>query len=407
MSAGRALLRGNVSVTLLEARNRPGGRIHTVLHDDHPIELGAEFVHGESKPLFELLHEARQPVQLVSNKNRLVDEGRFRDVKIWEEAARLFNRMDPRATDVSFDEFASRQKRIDDGRLQTIRHLVEGFNAADASRISMKALRQASQAAEQMNGSRQFRVRRGYGRMVHFMAQDIDHRGGVLIKNTRVRQVAWKPGEVNIFAEHGGQIEAYKADAAVVTLPVGVLKSGEVTFEPALPDKTDAVRRLESGNVVKIGFQFRHSFWNNLGFIHSLDDLIPTWWDDPRGPVITGWAGGPRADALRHFSHSRLEETGLEILGKVFRKRRPWLRKQLVASHYWNWAEDPFSRGAYSYIPVNGLDSPQLLAAPVAETVFFCGEATVADAQTGTVFGAVESGLRAAREILSSDGFTR
>jgi monoamine oxidase len=68
--------------------------------------------------------------------------------------------------------------------------------------------------------------------------------------------------------------------------------------------------------------------------------------------------------------------------------------------HTWNWSKDPDIRGAYSYIPVNGLDLPGTLAAPVGDTLFFAGEALVADAQTGTVFGALESGLRAAREVL-------
>src|SRR5438132_2094404 len=65
-----------------------------------------------------------------------------------------------------------------------------------------------------------------------------------------------------------------------------------------------------------------------------------------------------------------------------------------------NWARDPHVLGAYSYIPVNGLDLPKLLAASMEDTLFFAGEAAVSDAQCGTVSGAFESGLRAAREIL-------
>ncbi len=69
--------------------------------------------------------------------------------------------------------------------------------------------------------------------------------------------------------------------------------------------------------------------------------------------------------------------------------------------YHHNWARDPLFRGAYSYIAVNGLDLPMTLAAPIADTLFFAGEATTRDAQMGTVFGAYESGLRAAREIQS------
>jgi monoamine oxidase len=170
-----------------------------------------------------------------------------------------------------------------------------------------------------------------------------------------------------------------------------------------LQEKLKAAREMEFGNVVKVIFEFREPFWEDFGFIHALDEAIPTWWNDPRAPVLTGWTGGPQADALLGFSHSQLEEIGLGIIGKIFGVRPDLLRDQLVASHYWNWADDPHIRGAYSYIPVNGLNLPQVLAAPVAGTLFFAGEATVADAQMGTVFGALESGLRAAREIHGLD----
>jgi len=73
-------------------------------------------------------------------------------------------------------------------------------------------------------------------------------------------------------------------------------------------------------------------------------------------------------------------------------------RPELVASYTHNWTQDPHVRGAYSYIPVGGLFLPKQLAAPVEHTLFFAGEATALDGQMGTVFGALESGHRAARE---------
>ncbi len=95
---------------------------------------------------------------------------------------------------------------------------------------------------------------------------------------------------------------------------------------------------------------------------------------------------------------------GLEILSQILagNPTAANLRRHLVTSHYHNWANDPYVRGAYSYIPVNGLDFPKILAAPVDGTLFFAGEATVTDGQTGTVFGALETGLRAAHELLAS-----
>jgi len=197
----------------------------------------------------------------------------------------------------------------------------------------------------------------------------------------------------------------YSGGAAVVTLPVGVLKAGDLIFEPSLPDKIEAAHGLEFGNVAKVIFHFRDTTWDDFGFIHVPNAPIPTWWSDSRGPIITGWAGGAYADSLLKFSTKQLCTTGLEILSRILFNGAavPVLRRQLLAVHYHNWAEDPDILGAYSYIPVNGMDLPKLLAAPVAGTLFFAGEATVTDAQTGTVFGALETGQRAAREILAMD----
>jgi monoamine oxidase len=403
LSAARALLRQNVPVTLLEAQNRLGGRIRTIEYKKVHIELGAEFVHGESKPLLETIHEANLPIQPVPLKNRLFDHARFSRLNVLEKASEIFNRFDPADKDVTFDDFMAGQTDLDDRLRSSTRHYVEGFNAANPGRISMSALLMAEHAAEQMHGDRQFRVTPGYSALIDFLVRDVESSGGTLVQGAQVRQITWRHGEVSALVEHNNRMEIFKANAIIITLPVGVLKTGEVTFQPPLPDKTEAARGLEFGNVVKIIFQFRNSFWDDIGFIHALDEPIPTWWNDPRGPILVGWAGGPHADALLKLSHSKLEEMGLEILGKMLSRRRSFLQGQFVASHYWNWAEDPYIHGAYSYIPVNGLNLPRLLAAPIAETLFFAGEATVADAQIGTVFGAMETGLRAAREVLDSN----
>src|SRR5581483_10139729 len=114
-----------------------------------------------------------------------------------------------------------------------------------------------------------------------------------------------------------------------------------------------------------------------------------------------GWAGGPKADALIKCFPQQIEAMGLEILGRIFPEHAARMKATFVSSHYWNWADDPNIRGAYSYIPVDGLDLPRRLAEPVEDTLFFAGEATVTDAQTGTVFGALHSGLRVARELLA------
>jgi monoamine oxidase len=165
----------------------------------------------------------------------------------------------------------------------------------------------------------------------------------------------------------------------------------------------DAIQQLEFGNVVKMIFEFRERCWDQpLDFLHALDEPFPTWWEGPSDEVLTAWVGGPQADRLLSLNKEQLISEALSTLSRIVQQKSDLLRERLARCHFQNWAADPEIRGAYSYIPVNGLELPKLLAEPAEDTLFFAGEATVSDAQTGTTFGALESGFRAARQLLSS-----
>jgi monoamine oxidase len=404
LAAALELARNKISVRLIEAKDRFGGRIHTIHSGPVPVELGAEFVHGQSPPLLRAIRDAKLKTQPVPDKHRLFKNGRFAELNLWDIVGKTINRIDIRQPDDTFEQFLTRQKIKEPARTLT-RNFVMGFDAADPNRASAHALRRAEYSAEQMHMETQSRIIKGYSALVEYFIRQIKHYGGHLISGTSARRIGWKEGKVKIIAEQNNHLKTLHADVAVIALPLGILKNNVVKFEPSLPEKNEAVQGLEFGNVIKIIFHFKERTWDDFGFIQSFDEPIPTWWSDSRSPILTGWAGGPKANALQKYSRSQVESLGFNILRKVlFPGASPQsLRRQLIASHYWNWADDPHIRGAYSYIPVNGLGLPKLLAAPIAETLFFAGEATVADAQTGTVFGALETGLRAAREILSSE----
>ena len=399
LSAANELLRNGCTVTLLEAKNRFGGRIHTIREGRLPVELGAEFIHGKSKPLLKAIRTAGLSTHEVPASNELFEKGKLKPIQIWDTVGEVMNRIKPGGKDCSFKEFIERQK-LDERTRRLMMAFVEGFDAARTERISAQALLKAEYSAERMAGDWQGRVNEGYSALVEYFEKEIRARGGALVKNALARRVRWKTGAVEIVVNRDGADEMFPTEAALVTLPIGVWKTREVLFEPALPKKQKAADELQFGNVVKITLVFRKQWWPkaNFGFIQAPNEPIPTWWSDPRGFVITGWAGGPKAEVLPAQSPARLEALALTILQKIFGVTS--LRKQLVASRSYNWAEDPHVRGAYSYIPVNGMELPKVLAAPVKGTLFFAGEATVRDVQMGTVFGALESGLRAAKEIL-------
>jgi monoamine oxidase len=207
-------------------------------------------------------------------------------------------------------------------------------------------------------------------------------------------------------------------------LPAAILKSGAVQFHPALPAKQRALEQIETGQVFKIVLRFRQAFWEqaeflserrprgrgaangggaSVNFLHAPGAEVPTWWtaQPVRGPVLTGWVGGVRAETLLSEDPASRLERSLVALSDIMAVPRRELEEQLDAWAAHDWRADPFARGAYSYIGVGGTGAPRTLGRPVDGTLFFAGEATTPD-QMGTVAGALASGRRAAREALRS-----
>lgn len=387
-------------VTLLEAKDRFGGRICTQKTESGLVELGAEFIHGCNKSLLDAIHDARLSTHSVSKQNQYFVSGKLEPFPVWEKFGELTDRIDPNQRDPSFLQFLETQS-LDKPTRRKMIAFAEGFNAAHADRLSAHSLRRAGYSAAQMDGEEQSRIDQGYSALVDFFVTKAQESGATLHTDTVVHAVRWQRGQVEVEATRDEKVEIFTGDAAIVTLPLGVLKARDVTFEPALPDKEEAITGLEFGNVVKIVLVFQKPGWpgRDFGFIHALDEALPTWWSDPRGATLVGWAGGSKADALAAHSPAQLETLALEILSRLFPCSVDAIRAQFISSYTHDWQADPHVRGAYSYISVNGLFLPKQLGAPVEGTLFFAGEATAQDAQTGTVFAALESGLRVAREI--------
>ena len=128
---------------------------------------------------------------------------------------------------------------------------------------------------------------------------------------------------------------------------------------------------------------------------------MPTWWTPAPSllPRITGWAGGPKADALLDETEAGRVDRSLDALAETIAVPRRRLDRELEAWATYDWRSDPWSLGAYSYAAVGGQGAHRALARQVESTLFFAGEATSAD-ETGTVSGAIRTGRRAAKTLL-------
>jgi monoamine oxidase len=180
--------------------------------------------------------------------------------------------------------------------------------------------------------------------------------------------------------------------------------AGGVLFSPTLPEKESAIDSLSMGPVVKLVLEFRKTFWpvRDFGFVHALGEPIPTWWSNKGRPIVTAWAGGPRAAELSRLGPDELKQLALSMLAEMFDQELAKVRDLLVAVHQHDWVNDPFSRGAYSYTPEGMMGRADELAAPVEDTLFFAGEATDSTGEQGTVHAALASGRRAARQMLEA-----
>lgn len=408
LTAARHLTEAGLRVTLLEARDRLGGRICTHSTGEFSMELGAEFVHGRPEEILSLAAEGAVPIIPVQGSFRRKINGEWADANhLMGKIDQLFSKLPAGEPDESFQYYLDRSGEDEDVKQQALRY-VEGFHAANPSLISARSLRRDSEAEEAIEGDHQYRIASGYESLVQAVADRIDRKLCDVVMNAPVHEIVWRQGQVVARAA----TEEYQAPRAVVTLPLSVLKSNSVVFSPALPEKQNAMSFLEMGPVIRVSLCFQKKFWErdqemaDLSFLFTDDPQFPTWWtSNPLPyPILTGWAAGPCARAHAGRSKDEIVQSAVQSLAGIMGITEPELRRQMTGSFMHDWQADPFSRGAYSYAAVGGMDAAHTLAAPVANTLYFAGEATNGDGYNGTVHGAIATGYRAAEELLQSVG---
>ncbi len=434
LAAAAKLVEAGLEVCVVEARDRIGGRVHTV-HDEAtplPVELGAEFLHGKAKLTHELAHASHIPVVDVTGSHWIARDKKLSPVNDFdgklERVMQLVAKRTQKGPDRSFDETV-KGARIDPEAVGLAKSFVEGFNAATSDRISALSLTMGSEDDEKAG-----RVIAGYDRIASSLAAKIPAKS--LRLNTVAKEVSWRKGHVTVrcVSGLGKGIGEIRAKALVVTLPLGILvtsvleprandksrdesqKKARVHFDPPLKEKKKALGLLAMGNVLRMTFRFREAFWTSaknvgareapelprLSFLHVRGGILPTWWSTYpiETPLITAWAGGPAADRLLAMKERGIIDAAMETLARAFDVKRSFVEERLERTFFHDWAADPFSRGAYSYPLVGGARAGKRLGVPIQSTLYFAGEATAVPPDNGTVHGALESGERVAREIL-------
>jgi monoamine oxidase len=435
LAAALSLAEQGVRVIVVEGRDRVGGRVRwqTVGSVQVPAELGAEFIHGDAPETSAYMAAAGLgKVETGDGSWTCGLDGELRPAEDDFTSYDIFERVRSLAADESVDAFLTRFENDPQHRDQArrARAFVEGFEAADP------ALASALSIADELRSGVDSTVSRpvgSYGPLFEYLQGRCARAGVAFHLGTVVEHIAWTTGRVTLEVRNAAGVspdmrgagsasldtrKAYdgtftlRARCTVITVPVGVLaqrrNASPLSFAPALPPATrTALRGLEMGHAVRVALAFRTPFWEELAggryrdasFFRCEGGAFSAFWTQLplRDRTVVAWAGGPRAAALDGMSPRERIERARDAFGTMLGAL------DLARDHYedgvtHDWSADPFACGAYSYVATGGVTARAALAVPVDGTLFFAGEATATGGQGGTVSGAFETGIRAARE---------
>lgn len=403
IAAARSLRAGGRDVTILEARDRVGGRAWTSYDlAPFPIELGAGSIHGEHAItrvwLRELgldsAEEGRDEAWWAFADGKLLDAQELRALMpshpfddLWD-AARAWE-SEPTTMETALRAWAHthRQQQLETawGLWNTASCVGEG---TDLDRLGSDGVVEATFAED---GDTDFRIMSGYSALFEQAVSPLDVR-----LNTPVTMVEWSMHGATV---HAGSL-ALACEHVVITVPLGVLKAGVINFDPPLPPwKLEAVERLGVGHIDKVVLVFDAPFWPKEmgGLFTDLDGqswIVPGWGHAENSVVLRALMGGRAAERFEASADPIAK--AVRDLEAVFQVE---LSGRLREGRFTAWGTDPWSRTGYSYVPPGGAGLRAVLSEPIGSVLLFAGEATHV-VRPGSVHGAIESGERAVAGLL-------
>ena len=418
LSAARALQDAGNDVTILEAKDRLGGRTFTNTDiASVPVEFGAEFIHGNKVITWELIKEAglttarwhKQDdalVQLEPDHAQHLGQGqitmkdaqsRFADFDVTRTWG-LAN--EPVQAGESWHAYLTRVGFTD----SQMRYVERSFaNSVSDSSDRFDAEEALASALNETDGRMDFRILEGYKTLVDFVAAGLDVR-----LNQAVQRIDYQHQQPNSVTVHTHN-DTLTADNVIIAVPLGVLKAGSIRFTPDLPEgKLEALSHLRMGIVIKLVYVFTEAILPaTTSAVYSRQNP-PMWWTSNYGrtpaqseQVWTAFASGDWARELLTKAHEQGTDTMLQEALKSLEQAVGQPLPQPQTMRLVNWLADPYTLGGYSY-PAPGHASARHGLAQATPPLFWAGEATAPWHQTATVHGAIVSGRRAAQEVLAT-----
>jgi monoamine oxidase len=420
LSAAIRLMKDGARVTVVEARDRVGGRVHTIrdgFANGQHAEAGGDFIDQSHEDIRRLADQyglsvrtiLRQGFSFVRAKGRGQIHGRpMKGERAWKPIRdrakpliEAYRRAEQQWESAVVRSIAQRSvahwlDEIDaDGNMRAMVRGLRGFFLADPEDLSLLVL--IEQLASETPGAEpEGRIEGGNDRLPKAMAVEL---GDALHLNTAARAVHDDQSSVRVTVERGGDRTQIKADYAILAAPVAALRAIEIM--PGLPrEQATVFERLKYGRVTKSLLQFDRRFWKRKGRSPAYGTDAPTGaiWDaneEQRGPagILTLMAGGQASEDTQKI----MAQEGVEGLVRAL----DWLKPgdaELLHHYHVTWEHDSWAQGGYAYFDSSFDPAWRPWLARPHGRLLFAGEHTSIKWQ-GYMNGAVESGLRAAAEV--------
>jgi len=402
MYAAYLLHRQGVDVTIIEASGKYGGRIRSQdLLADFPIELGTEKVRGERSSFYDLLLASGAEMLTSIPANFYYFNGGLKS-EIDATENTFFTGMkqilididDYSGADVTADSYGSSS-----GISDNVKHIFNGllgneFGSSN-TRLGMYGVREVRE--KWSAGSDEFILK--HKSLLSVFEEQFSEIIDKIILDTQITAIDYSGSKIALTDSAGNSFEA---DKVIMTVPLPVLKDGDITFTPALPvSHTSAYQKIGMDRGIKIAMRFDENVWPESathiygnGYVPFFE-VVSANGRSSNDHVLTAFANGENAEYLSGLGDDMIT-TILAELDTLFGD---------ASGHYidhvmQDWGAEPFIRGAYSY-PKPGIgNAREVIATNIQGKIYFAGEATHTGGHFGTVHGAMETGLRAVTEIL-------
>ncbi len=399
LAAARSLADAGWPVRVIEARDRIGGRVHTDRDWGVPLEMGASWIHGTTdNPLLQLAQRARaqlSPTDYYGWAKLAVDPQLqpldYRPEPWRRLVERARERVDGGSLGAAVGAAAISRGLSDSDRAQLAFYVateIEDEYAAGADQLSATTFDKGD-----YTGGDNDVVTSGYDALPRLLAEGLP-----VTLNTPVTAIARHDDSVTVRA--GGR--SFRGAAAIVTVPLGVLKAGAITFDPALPDAhAHAVHALGFGVLSKSYFRFDRRTWGEENAFYQYLGTPPGSWAQwftlpaAAGPIVLAFNAGDRGRAVEASSPADLMAGALPVARRLFGDDISPVQVRTS-----QWSLDPYARGAYSFhAPGSGPDDRRRLQEPIGDRLYLAGEAVGVN-NPASVHGAVLSGRYAATQLM-------